>query len=78
MVRYNAQGLEEQKMRGIVILAAAGAVWVLVVGVAPLHRLKMPRIRVRVMFLAIASGLLGTVVAFGALGTPLVSFFQPE
>lgn len=58
-------------MRGLTILAAAGAVWVLVVGVVPSTTLKFPRIRVRIVVLAVVAGLVGTVVAFGVLGTPI-------
>ena len=58
-------------MRGLTILAAAGAVWVLVVGVVPPTRLKLPRIRVRVIVLAAFAGIVGTAVTFGVLGTPI-------
>jgi tight adherence protein B len=71
MVRYDAQGLAGLAMRGLTILAAAGAVWVLVVGVDLPSRLKWPRMRVRIVALSVLAGLVGTVVVFGVLGTPI-------
>lgn len=56
-------------MRGLTALVAAAAVWVFVVGVPPLDRLKVPTIRPRVAALAVGTGFVGFVVAFGLLGT---------
>lgn len=56
-------------MRGLVALAAAGAVWMLVVGSIPFAVPQLPRIRLRVLASAIGVGLVGSVVAFGLLGT---------
>jgi len=56
-------------MRGLVALAAAGAVWVLVVGSIPLPVPEPPRLRLRVVASAIGVGFVGAVVAFGLLGT---------
>jgi len=58
-------------MRGVTVIAAAAAVWVLIVGVAPLRAVTLPRIRLRVVLLAGVSGVLGTVVAFGVLGAAM-------
>lgn len=71
MVGCKAQGLAGLTMRGLTILAAAGAVWVLVVGVVPSTRLALPRIRVRIVVFAVIAGVIGTVLAFGVLGTPV-------
>lgn len=56
-------------MRGLTVLVAAGAAWVLVVGVPPLSTVKVPKIRPRVAALAVVSGFLGFVTAFALLGT---------
>jgi tight adherence protein B len=56
-------------MRGLTVLAAAGATWVLVVGVPPLGNVNIPRIRPRVAVLALGTGLVGFVVAYALLGT---------
>jgi len=56
-------------VRGAAALAAAAAVWVLVVGDLPLGSLRLPKIRVRVIVAAAAAWVVGTVVAFGLLGT---------
>lgn len=58
-------------MRGIAVLAAAGAVWVLVVGDLPLGRLRVPRVRFRVIVAAAGAWLVGAIVAFGLLGTAM-------
>lgn len=56
-------------MRGLTVLAAAGAVWVLVVGVPPLRTFSIPSIRFRVIAFGVGAGIVGFVVAFGLLGT---------
>jgi tight adherence protein B len=56
-------------VRGVTALAAAAAVWVLVVGISPLSGFKLPKIRPGVVALAIGAGLVGFVVAFALLGT---------
>ena len=56
-------------MRGLAVLAAATAVWVLVVGIDSLTGIRVPNIRPRIVALAIGSGLCAFVVAFALLGT---------
>ncbi|MEN8040495.1 MAG: type II secretion system F family protein [Actinomycetota bacterium] len=56
-------------MRGIAALAAAGAMWILVVGDIPIMTPKLPRIRPRVVAASIGAGFAATVVTFGLLGT---------
>lgn len=56
-------------MRGVAALAAAGAVWVLIVGDLPLKSLRLPKIRLRVVVGAAVAWIVGAVVAFGLLGT---------
>lgn len=56
-------------MRGAAALAAAGAVWVLVVGTGHLAMWHLPRIRLRVVAAALISGIAGAAVSFGLLGT---------
>jgi len=58
-------------MRGITVLAAAGAVWVLVVGDLPFGKLALPTVRIRVIVAAVGASALGAVVAFGLLGTAM-------
>lgn len=56
-------------MRGVAVLAAAGAVWVMVVGLPPMSHINMPRIRVRVIAGALVAGVAGSILALGLLGT---------
>lgn len=56
-------------MRGLVALIAAGSVWIAVVGRFPVRTFRIPRIRVRIVVLALGAGVVGSVVAFGLLGT---------
>lgn len=56
-------------MRGVAALAAAAAVWVLVVGDLPALAWRPPTIRLRVVAGALAAGITGAGVAFGVLGT---------
>lgn len=56
-------------MRGLTVLAASGAVWVLVVGNLPIPAWRLPTIRPRVVAGALAAGVIGAGVAFGFLGT---------
>lgn len=56
-------------MRGAAALAAAGAVWVLVVGTGRLTMWHLPRVRPRIVVAALLAGIGGAVVSFGLLGT---------
>lgn len=56
-------------MRGVAALAAAGAVWILVVGAGRLGTWRLPRIRPRVVGASVLAGITGAVVSFGLLGT---------
>lgn len=56
-------------MRGLVAVAAAGAMWILVVGLPPLGTINVPRIRARVIAAAIGAGVAGFLLALGLLGT---------
>jgi len=58
-------------VRGLTALAAAGAVWVLVVGDLPFEKFRLPTIRLRVIVAAVGAWLLGAIVAFGLLGTAM-------
>ncbi len=58
-------------MRGITVLAAAGAIWVLVVGDLGIGRLRVPKVRIRVIVAAVGAWLVGAMVAFGLLGTAM-------
>ncbi len=69
MVRLVSRRFGEHQVRGMTALVAAGAVWVLVVGLVPIGTWTMPRIRLRVVAAAIVAGLVGSAVAFGMLGT---------
>lgn len=69
MVPFHAHRYRDSELRGLVALAAAGAVWVAVVGIAPLGALKVPRIRARIIVMAVGGGIVGATVAFGLLGT---------
>ena len=56
-------------MRGLVALAAAASMWVAIVGIPPARHIRVPRIRLRIVAMAIAAGVVGAAVAFGLLGT---------
>lgn len=56
-------------MRGLAALAAAGAVWVLIVGDLPGNGWRLPRIRLRVLAIAAIAGSAGAAIALGVLGT---------
>lgn len=58
-------------MRGMTVLAAAGAVWILVVGDLGIGRLRLPKVRIRVVVAAIGALVVGTTVTFGMLGTAM-------
>ncbi|MEE8456443.1 MAG: type II secretion system F family protein [Acidimicrobiia bacterium] len=58
-------------MRGVTVLAAAAAVWILVVGDLGISNLRMPKVRIRVIFAAVGAWLVGAIVAFGLLGTAM-------
>ncbi|MDK1018023.1 MAG: type II secretion system F family protein [Actinomycetota bacterium] len=56
-------------MRGVAALAAACAVWVLVVGGIPSIAWRVPKIRLRVVAGALFAGALAAIIAYGLLGT---------
>ena len=56
-------------MRGLVVLAAAGAMWITVVGLPPWPHIKVPRIRLRTIVASLGAGVVGSAVALGLLGT---------
>jgi tight adherence protein B len=71
MVPHNACCIGEKAMRGIAALAAAGAVWILIVGTGSIDLTRLPKVRLRVAATAIGVGAVGAVVAFGLLGTAI-------
>lgn len=60
-------------MRGVAVLCAAAASWVLVTGVLPRTTLKAPRVPLRYAAIAGAAMVVGGIVAFAALGVPVVA-----
>ena len=58
-------------MRGITVLAAAGAVWVLVVGDLPFENIRVPTVRPLIVVAAVGAWFVGAIVAFGLLGTAM-------
>jgi len=58
-------------MRGLVVLAAAGAVWILVVGDLPAGVFRIPKVRLLVVIGALGAGFVGAIVSFGFLGTAM-------
>ena len=60
-------------MRGIAVLAAAAAGWVLVTGYVPRVRIELPAVRVRTLALAVLALLVTFVVTYGLLDVAAVA-----